>query len=148
MIHKEDSILINQEITTIFKVARDIERLSDFIPEYKGVKIISQEKEKMVLEAKIKVLNLTITYLSTGVIKDNESIKYEQVKGPLKGLQTEWRFEKIGEKTKLIIIHDINIRIPLIGELIENMIYILFIKKLAREVLVNMKKELEKKEEN
>ncbi|MEW6608503.1 MAG: SRPBCC family protein [bacterium] len=141
MIHKEDSILINQNIIAAFKVAKDIERLSSFIPEYKQVKIISKENNKMVLEAKIKIFGFVpITYISTGLITENKSIKYEQIKGPLKGLQTEWKFEEIGNATKLTIIHDIDIKIYRIEELIYN----LCIKKLANEVLVSMKKELER----
>ncbi|MEW6619650.1 MAG: SRPBCC family protein [bacterium] len=141
MIHKEDSILINQNIIATFKVAKDIERLSSFIPEYKQVKIISKENNKMVLEAKIKIFGFVpITYISTGLITENKSIKYEQIKGPLKGLQTEWKFEEIGNATKLTIIHDIDIKI----HRIEKLIYNLCIKKLANEVLVSMKKELER----
>lgn len=143
MVHREDSILINQDIATTFKVAKDIEMLSDFIPEYKGVKILSQEDNRMVLEAKIKILGLTINYISIGVIEENESIKYEQIKGPLKGLQTEWKFDKIEQVTKLTIIHDIDIKIPLMSNLIGRLIYALFIKRLANEVLVNMKKKIE-----
>ncbi len=145
MVHREDSILINQDITKVFAVAKDIERLSGFISEYKGLKIIRQEGNTMILEAKIKILGLTISYTSTGVIKDNESIKYEQIKGPLKGLQTEWRFEKTTQKTKLSIVHDINFRLPL-SNLVEEWVYNTFIKKLATEVLSGMKKELEKEE--
>ena len=144
MIYKEDSILINQNLARVFQVACDIEKLSDFIPEYKNVKVISREDNEMILEAKIQLLSLIpITFTSSGIIKENESIKYEQIKGPLKGLQTEWKFEEIDKKTKLSIIHILNIRIPLIGNLLEKLVYALFIKNLAQEVLLCMKKKLE-----
>jgi len=77
MIYKEDSILINQNLARVFQVACDIEKLSDFIPEYKNVKVISREDNEMILEAKIQLLSLIpITFTSSGIIKENESIKY------------------------------------------------------------------------
>ncbi len=144
MIYKEDSILISKDLTSVFQVARDIENLSNFIPEYKNVKCLDGKNEEIILEAKIQLLGLIpTTFISSGVIKENESIKYKQIKGPVKGLQTEWRFEKIDKKTKLSIIHDLNIKIPLIGRLIERLVYALFLRNLAKEVLLCMKKKLE-----
>lgn len=145
MIYKEDSILIDQDLSRAFQVACNIERLSDFIPEYKNVRCLSQENNEMILEAKIQLLGLIpISFISSGIIKENESIKYEQIKGPLKGLQTEWKFEEVDKNTtKLSIVHSLNIKIPLIGNLIEKLVYALFIKSLAKEVLLCMKKELE-----
>lgn len=144
MIYKEDSILINQDLSRVFQVACDIERLSSFIPEYKNVQCLDRKDGEMILAAKIQLLGfIPITFISSGIIKENESIKYEQIKGPLKGLQTEWRFEEVDKKTKLIIIHTLNIKIPLVGNLIEKLVYTLFIKNLAQEVLLCMKKEVE-----
>jgi len=145
MIYKEDSILIDQDLSRAFQVACNIERLSDFIPEYKNVKCLDRKNDEMILEAKIQLLGLIpISFISSGIIKENESINYEQTKGPLKGLQTKWKFEEVDKNTtKLSIVHTLNIKIPLIGNLIEKFVYALFIKSLAKEVLLCMKKEVE-----
>ncbi|MFH1564070.1 MAG: SRPBCC family protein [Nitrospirota bacterium] len=140
MIHKKESVLINEQITKVFAVAKDIEKLSEFIPEYKNVTILSKKENKMELEAQIKFMGTTITFISIGIITPDESIKYEQIKGPLKGLLTEWRFEEVNSKTRLSIIHTLDLRIPLIGRLIEEVIYRFAIKHMANEVLMSMKK--------
>ncbi|MFH1096852.1 MAG: SRPBCC family protein [Candidatus Desantisbacteria bacterium] len=144
MIHQKDSILIKQTLGQVFEIARDMEKLSEFIPEYKNVKTLNQGQDKIEVEVRIKLMGIPIIFVSSGIITPNQSIRYEQIKGPLKGLITEWRFEQVESKTQLSVIHTLNLRIPVLGRFLEGMIYNLVIKHMASDLLVNLKKEAER----
>lgn len=143
MLHREDSVIINASLERVFTVSKEIERLSEFISEFKHIKLLKREKDKITVEARIRVFGIKITYISVGIIEENRSIRYEQTKGPLKGLLTEWRFDALGKDTRLSVIHDLNLKLLLIGDIVERLLYNLCLRRLARNLLFSMKKELE-----
>lgn len=146
MIYLENSIIINEKLDKVFKVVQDIEKYPDFIPEFKSQKILTKEDNKIVIERTVKVLGLPFTWISNGIIKKNESIKFEQIKGLLKGMSTEWIFEPIEERTKIKVIHTLDLKIPfpIIKDIIGRfLIWDIFIKKIANKILENLKKKIE-----
>jgi len=59
-------------------------------------------------------------------------------------MHTEWIFEKVKNGTEIRVNHEFEVKIPLIGNIIgEYLIWNLFIKKIATQILVRLKEEIE-----
>ena len=143
--YSEDSIVIRAELPRVFAVAEQIEKYGDFIPSYKGVKILERGENSMTLERTARIMGKEWRWVSKAQIKKNEAILFDQVSGVLKGMHTEWRLQAVPEGTKVVISHDFSSNLPLLGCLLEKLVYNLAIKDIANTVLVNMKQHLEAK---
>lgn len=140
MIYREESIFIKQPKDKIFRIALNIDKHPEFIPN-KDIKILDRgDKDKVIYWTSANVLGIRFGYISERTANGNNLIKIKQIKGPMKGLQTELRFEESGNQgTILKVIHIIRVPIPIIGNLIASLIYLLFIRRMATEFLVKIK---------
>jgi len=140
----ENSVIIKEDVDKIFEIAQNVERHSEFMPE----EIESYTKNNdgsVILQKNTKVFGRKFRWKSIGTIKKNQLIKFEIIEGVLKGKKTNWIFEKVPEGTKIVITHEFNIEIPLIGILIERLVYNFIIKKIATTTLKNLKERIEDK---
>ncbi len=142
--YSEDSILIKADLKKVFKVAEQIDKFGDFIPQYKEVDILKNTENSMVLKRTARIAGKKMCWTSEATIRKDDAIIFEQINGILKGMHTEWRFYPVAEGTKIAISHDFSLKIPVVGKLGEKIIYNLFIKNIAQTILLNMKEKLEK----
>lgn len=144
MIHVENSILIKGNIERVFEIVQDVEKYSEFMPEFKEAKIYPINDNKFIVERKAKIMNIPFRWKSIVIIKRNKSIKFEHIEGILKGMWTEWIFEVINGKTKIKVIHQFVVKIPVIGDMIGKLIiWNFFIKKISNKMLERLKKKIE-----
>ncbi len=144
MIQRVNYIFIKADLDTVFSIAADVEKYPEFIPEFKTNRVQKIEDNKIVVERAIKIGVKTFPWKSVGIIKRNHSIIFDQIEGFLKGMHTEWIFEKVKNGTGVRVTHEFEIKIPLIGNMIgKYLIWNLFIKKIADKILIRLKDEIE-----
>lgn len=141
--YSEDSVVIKAELPEVFAVTAEIEKYGDFIPSYKGVKVLSRGDNTMTLKRTARIAGIKMNWTSEAVIKENEAILFDQIGGPLKGMHTEWRLKAVEEGTQVNISHDLTLNIPVIGRVLEKIIYNFIIKDIAHTILINMKEKIE-----
>jgi len=147
MRHKESSILIQGNIQRVFEIVQDVENYSQFMPQFKKAKIYPINENKFMVERIFNILHIPFKWKSLVIIKKNESIKFEHIEGILKGMRTDWLFERVNGKIKITTTHELTIKTPVIGNMIGKfIIWNLVIKKRANKMLENLKKKIESEE--
>ncbi|MEW6104253.1 MAG: SRPBCC family protein [bacterium] len=144
MVCKEEKLLIKRPRERVFEIAEDIKKHPEFIPK-KEVEILDKSNGNNVIYwSSVNLLGIRFRYLSERSIKGDDAIKIKQIKGLLKGLETELRFEMPNhQETILKVVHRIAFPIPIIGDFIAGLIYSLFIRRMATEFLAGIKERAE-----
>ncbi|MFH0774356.1 MAG: SRPBCC family protein [bacterium] len=138
MIHLENRILIDKPVDEVFKIVTDVARWPEFLPSHRNMTIISQEEDRLLIEWKMKVK------LKTSILIDriNKRMVTEQLSGLVKGLKAEYKFSDQSGKTSLSLIHQVELKIPLIRRIIE-LIAIRSLMRLSPDTLNRIKNRVE-----
>jgi len=98
------SIELNYNAKELFDIVLDIEKYPDYIPWCKKINILKKNKNSikanMIVNYKLLPTQQFISIVTYDV--KNLLIKTEYIEGPLKNLDTIWKFVKI-EKNKTIV---------------------------------------------
>lgn len=140
----QDFIVIKKRLPEVYKTAQDIKNQHEYIPGYKPSKIVETKKDgKMVIERIAEMDGKIMKWKSMAEFDENKTIKFEQLEGKLKGMKINWLFEETGEETKVTIIHDFKLKIPIAGWFAEKFIAKPKIDKITRNVLHGLKNKVE-----
>ncbi|MFH1897862.1 MAG: SRPBCC family protein [Candidatus Desantisbacteria bacterium] len=139
MIRIENSILINANLQEVFEVAIDFEKYPQFIPTYKEVNILERQDNKMIIERVGLAKGKPVRWKSQVILEKYHSIKAQQLEGPLKGMMVYWSFEGVMGGTNIILIHEFEYKMPLIGNLIGKWFIAGIVKRMAQETLEGIK---------
>ena len=99
----KQKVIINHSAKKIYEIVLDIERYPEFIPWCSDVEIKSKTKNNIIADLLVnyKFFHKTFT-TDVRFDSDNLIIDVIYIKGPLKNLQNQWKFEKINNnKTKV-----------------------------------------------
>jgi ribosome-associated toxin RatA of RatAB toxin-antitoxin module len=118
MIHLEHSIVIKSDIDKVFEIAEKIEKFPEFMPHVKTARIIKKQGNKREVEMTAVVNGMKSNWISASTTEKKKKITYKQVKGFCKAMGGEWLFEKNPEGTKITVIHNFEVGLPIIGNLI------------------------------
>ena len=104
MKESDKSIEFNYNAKELFDIVLDIEKYPDYIPWCKKINILKKNKNSikanMIVNYKLLPTQQFISIVTYDV--KNLLIKTQYIEGPLKNLDTIWRFVKI-EKNKTIV---------------------------------------------
>jgi ribosome-associated toxin RatA of RatAB toxin-antitoxin module len=120
--HLENSIVIKSKLEDVYALAEDVESYPEFIPGYEGSKVLSREENKATIERVAEIMGNQITWKSVATFHQNESIEFEQIEGPLRGMIAKWTFQQAPEGTKIVITHDFKLKTPIPGWQTESII--------------------------
>ncbi len=139
----QDFIVIKKRLPEVYKTAQDIKNQHEYIPGYKPSKIIeTKEDGRLIIERTAEMDGKIMKWKSMAEFDENKTIKFEQLEGKLKGMKINWLFEETGEETKVTIIHDFKLKIPLLGWFAERFIAKPKIDRITRNVLTGLKNKL------
>lgn len=142
---ESSTTVIKGNIDEVFSVAKNVEKYSEFIPQFKETRIIREDGNKIIMERKVKIGWLHSNWQSEMVTEENKCIRFVHLSGLLKGMKTKWRFKDTGKEVKIKVLHNFEIRIPIVGRIMEFVIWNIFIKKTAKAMLKKMKERVEGK---
>jgi ribosome-associated toxin RatA of RatAB toxin-antitoxin module len=143
MTHLQHTIIIHRGIDIVYKIAEEINKFPDFMPHVKTSKITKKKGNKRQVEMSAVVNGIKSHWISASTLKKNTSIKYSQIKGFCKTMGGEWLFEKVQEGTKITLIHNFDVGLPVIGRLIERLIVKKWVDKHSRLILGAIKTKAE-----
>ena len=100
----DKQIIINHKARDLYNIVLDIEKYPDYIPWCKKINILKKNKNSikanMIVNYKLLPTQQFISIVTYDV--KNLFIKTQYIEGPLKNLDTIWKFVKI-EKNKTIV---------------------------------------------
>jgi ribosome-associated toxin RatA of RatAB toxin-antitoxin module len=146
MIHLEHSVVIKCNIEKVYSIAEEIDKFPEFMPHVKTSNIIKRQGNKRQLEMSAVVNGINSHWISASTTEKNKKITYKQVKGFCKVMCGEWLFKKAPEGTKITLIHDFGVGLPVIGNLIERIIVKKWVDKHSRLMLYHIKIQAESNE--
>ena len=95
----KQEVIINHPAKSIYKIVLDIEKYPEFIPWCSTVRIRSKKLNNIIADLLVKYSFFQKTFTSNVKYDSNKLIiDVFYIEGPLKNLQTQWKFEKIAEK--------------------------------------------------
>lgn len=111
-----ESIIVNAELKRVFHVA---ENYPTFVRSFRESRILSRNEKFVTFEIVSSLLGFPIRWVGKGLKKPFSSIKFIQLKGLLRGLQAQWFFEEFPGVTKVTIITNFRVKVPLLGKFLE-----------------------------
>ena len=148
MMRLEHSADIGQSLQNVYARARAVERYPEFLPGYVTSRIVDGDREQALIERQARVRGKLHTWRSRVRFRDNRSIHFQHVNGPLEGMRVHWQFAALAEgRTRLSIIHEIQVKRPFpINKVLERWIYGPKVGELAAQVVAAFKQACESKE--
>ena len=95
----KQEVIINHSAKSLYDIVLDIEKYPEFIPWCSAVRIRSKTKKNIIGDLLINYKYFKKTFTSDVRFDSNNLIiNVIYIKGPLKDLQNQWKFERIQDK--------------------------------------------------
>lgn len=139
--HTENSILIQADAITIYRLAAPVERWPEILPHYRWVRVLAEEDNRRVVEMAARRGRFPVRWVAEQVCYPEEPrIAFKHVGGVTKGMYVEWLFASQPGGTQVRIVHDLLLGWPLIGAFAaERVIGPMFVANIAGRTLRRIK---------
>jgi len=119
MPYVETSIIIAAPRHEIYRLAKDMERYSEFMPDVEYVKILARDGNTTTTRWKTLVEEAPIEWTEVDVFDDDKTrIDYKLVEGDLDKFEGAWTFEESDGVTRVVLSVDYDFGVPTLAELI------------------------------
>ncbi len=137
--------IIKRNINDIFSLLKDFQNFPNFMRDVKNIRVIGDEKNKLITEWNIQIDGVPLFWKEKDVIDEEKKIiKFKMLEGDYGNYEGEWRLEKIDEeKTNLKLLAEIDWGLPTFEKFIGNTLKAKARKSL-RSMVNSIKKEIEK----
>ena len=120
----KQEVVIHHSAKKLYEIVLDIEKYPEFIPWCSAVRIRSRKINNIIAELLVKYKVFQKTFTSNVIYDSNKLIiDVFYLEGPLKNLQTQWKFEKIEEKKTKV---HFNIKFEFKNKVYQKMINVFF----------------------
>ncbi len=107
----------------VFKLAEAVERWPELLPHYRYVKLLARTGNVRTVQMAASRDGIPVRWTSLLLPLPRENrIRFRHIRGVTKGMEVEWRLEKTGGGTRVVIEHELRLRWPpvirSVGELI------------------------------
>ncbi|MDW8107193.1 MAG: SRPBCC family protein [Armatimonadota bacterium] len=124
----ELEMVIHAPLETVYAVAREVEAFPEFMPDVKSVKILekSEDGSRTVTEwvAYASQLKLQVKWIEEDLWDDtNHTCRFRQLKGDYDQMQGLWEFLPHPEGTLFRSTLDYELRLPLLGALVQKVVH-------------------------
>jgi ribosome-associated toxin RatA of RatAB toxin-antitoxin module len=144
-LHTKTGIFIEADPMTVYKFGAATERWPEILPHYRWVYVLDQEGNSKLVEMAAKrnfyVANWPVRWWAEQTnFPEEPRIKFTHVGGTTKGMEVEWLFTPRENGVEVTIVHDLELKWPLIGGIAANwVIGPLFIDAIAGKTLARVK---------
>jgi len=135
----EETILIAATPEQVYERAADLERYSDLANQYRESRILSKGDGSAVVERHARIAGLPLKWRSDARFFPPERVEFVQTSGPLRGMRTVWTIAADSDQTRLTIVHRLAPAPGPLGDWVARAVYRLFVRKLALEIMGNVK---------
>jgi ribosome-associated toxin RatA of RatAB toxin-antitoxin module len=143
--HAENNIFIQAPLAKVFATASDLALWPKILPHYRWVRFLERSPQGAVVNMAAKRKNIPIQWTSEYRIDaDNKEMHFRHLRAFTKGMLVVWTFTPTADGVDVRIRHDLQNRIPLVGNFIaESIIGNFFIGYVANQTLLHLKLHLE-----
>jgi ribosome-associated toxin RatA of RatAB toxin-antitoxin module len=124
--HVRSELSISAPVERVYSLAKQIERLPEFIPNVERVTVRSREGTRTVSEwvGRVPEFNRTIAWVEEDEWDDAaRRCQFRSVSGDWDRYQGVWSFSPEGEGTRVLLTIDYEYNVPLIGPLIKKLLH-------------------------
>jgi ribosome-associated toxin RatA of RatAB toxin-antitoxin module len=145
--HTQNEIMIQADPMTIYPLAAQVEDWPDILPHYRWVKVVSGDANRRVVEMAARRDFIPVRWVAEQGLEPNvPRITFTHIGGVTTGMEVEWRFTQLPQGTKVEILHDLELKWPLIGGFAaQRVIGPLFVANIAGKTLRRIKELAEAK---
>lgn len=114
--HTETRIHMDAPLERIFDLAAEVDRWPERLPHYRWVTVLEEEGPRRKVEMAARRGIIPVKWRAVQEVdRERHVITYTHVKGVTRGMEVAWTFEPAGEGWDVVIVHDLEMRWPLIG---------------------------------
>lgn len=137
----ENTIIMRSPIGRVFDLAADVSRWPEILPHYRWVRTHWRDGDTSVVEMAACRSGIPVKWTSVQRLsRETNSIFYKHIGGLTRGMWVEWRMEPVEDGTRVTIIHDLMLLVPIVRSLLGKWITgEVFVKHVADETLRHMK---------
>ncbi len=130
MARVELQVPIRAPLERVYAIARDVESFPQFMPDVKSVKVLekSEDGSRTLTEwtAYASQLKLQVKWTEEDIWDDTaHTCHFRQVKGDYDKMEGVWRFEPHPEGTLFVCELDYELRVPLLGAVVQKVVHYL-----------------------
>ena len=136
------SIEIARPLAQVYRLASQVERHPEMMPEYLSCCVLERQQERLLLERTAMIRGKILAWRSWASFRENEGIYFVHEGGPLNGMHVNWRFKSLGtDQTQMSITQEFHIRHPLpyVGAFLEQWIFGPKLRDIAERVIHSFK---------
>ncbi len=120
--------VIHAPVEVVYAVAKDVEAFPQFMPDVKSVRVLerSEDGSRMLTEwvAYASQLKLQVKWVEEDLWNDQErTCHFRQAKGDYDQMEGVWRFEPHPEGTLFKCVLDYELRVPLLGAIVQKVVH-------------------------
>lgn len=121
--HAETVVRIDGSADAVFTYAARVEDWPRLLPHYRGVRVIATNGEARIVEMRARRGRIPVWWWARQVVWPAERrIRYTHLRGVTRGMEVEWRIAPAGDSAVVTIVHDLDLRWPLIGRVVADWI--------------------------
>lgn len=106
MMEMRNEILIDAPPERIYRYASDTERWPEFLPHYRYVRVLERDGDRRVVEMAARRSGIPVRWRAEQINDpQTPSIRFHHLAGWTKGMDVEWRFERVDGGTRVSIDH-------------------------------------------
>ncbi|MBA2453161.1 MAG: SRPBCC family protein [Chloroflexia bacterium] len=145
--HTQNEIMIQADPMIIYALAAQVEYWPDILPHYRWVEILAGDAEKRLVEMAARRDFFPVHWVAEQWLEPHvPRITFKHVGGVTTGMEVEWRFTQLPEGTKVEILHELELKWPIIGGFAAHrVIGPLFVANIAGKTLQRIKELAEAK---
>ena len=136
-----NSIQINAPMSTVYRLAAEIDRWPEVLPHYRWVTTLKRDGNTSIVEMAARRGIIPVKWVSIQRrLEDEGRILYKHIGGPTKGMWVEWALTPVDGGIHVTIIHDLQLERKIVGSRLgEWIVGEIFVKNIADKTLQHIK---------
>ncbi len=140
-VNTHSRIWIAAPASVIYTFAAEVERWPEILPHYRWVTVLERDGNRKLVAMAASRDGIPVSWQALQTLDaETPAIFFRHVRGVTKGMDVEWRFEAHEGGTTVTILHQLDLRWPLIGNFVaEQIIGPYFVSNIAGKTLRHIK---------
>jgi ribosome-associated toxin RatA of RatAB toxin-antitoxin module len=141
--HVTASTIIGAPLAEVFRVAKDVERFPEFMPDVQSIRILERNGPRLTVEWVGVMQGRKVRWVEEETWDDRaHRSDFRLVEGDFSKFEGTWSFEAVPEGTSTTLALDYEMELPLAGALLATLLKVL-VRKNLESMLVSLKGQLE-----
>lgn len=143
MAHVTASTIIRAPLEEVFRVAKDVERFPDFMPDVQSIRILERDGSRLTVEWIGLMQGRKVRWVEEETWDDaaHRSV-FRLVEGDFSKFEGTWAFQAVSDGTSTTLDLDYEMELPLAGALLATLLKVL-VRKNLESMLASLKGQLE-----